>query len=830
MPSHFRYLKFFLLVSFFILTLAPQVQAKMDNLRHKELLNTLSFPNDRLNLTQALWSISEDWDEKVDKTQFHQTLDRLTAAVKSKLDDTPSPQATVKVLTEVIHQDNGFRFTEQVDPQGIPVNPAELFLHGLLASKRGYCMNLSLLYLIVADRLNLPLHGVALPNHFFVRYDDGNFRANIEATQAGQTFDDTFYQERFLGASAQNPFFMKNLTKKQTLGAYLNNVGMVMFRGKRTTDAVFYLEQSMALNPKALDVRNNLANIYSEQKDFNRAIELYRKALETDPNNWQTYFNLGIALSEAKRDEEAIDAFRQAAQINPQHGPTRNILARLYMEKEQWASALIHLTKLIELEPQNPGHRLRVAHVYLRMDQAEVALQSLQETQRAFPLTLDVNELIAEAHYRLKQYKAAATQLEHILEQSPGTQHAHIQLGWILYLQDKIEDAIKRTQQGLEAGKDPRMQSLGEMNLGLYHLIQGHVDEAERWYQKVLEQKDDVLITAMTEDLTEAQNRFPAKTEVSFFIGWILMESEKPGKALPHLKYFLEKQPDGTLADRARAYIKEADKSGGLSNVKAPEGMVLIPEGFFIMGSNLHGEDERPEHKVFVDAFFMDETEATNRDYAAFLNTVPDPKDRKKYFKAQKFSTIISNGRQYRPVTGAEEYPANSITWFGAKAYCEWKEKRIPTEAEWEKAARGQDGQVFPWGNTKPTHDLARYFQTWTQEQGFRTLMPVKSMPEGKSPYGLYHMLGNVKEWVDDWFDREYYKQESHKVNPESPLGGEFKVLKGGSWRDLRSVLYASFRNNSFPASGMDDYGVRCAKSADGKKAPGRLAMLDALR
>ncbi len=826
MQSSFRLFKASLFLLLFTLVLAIQAQGKTNNPLHKELLNTLSFPNDRLNLTQALWTISKDWDGTADKNHFHQSLETLTSAVKTRLGNSPSPQNTVQVLREVIHQDSGYQFTDQVDPQGIPVNPAELFLHGLLKSKRGYCMNLSLLYLIVGDRLNLPLHGVALPNHFFVRFDDGTFRANIESTQGGQTFDDSFYRNRFLGGSAQNPFFMKNLTKKQTLGAYLNNVGMVMYRNKRTADALFYLEQSIALNPKALDVRNNLANIYSEQKDFNRSIELYRKALETDPNNWQTYFNLGIALSEAKRDKEAIDAFRQVAQINPGHAPSHNVLARLYMEKGKWSSALIHLKTLIELEPQNPGHRLRVAHAYLQMDQAKVALNFLQETQRVFPLTLDVNELIAEAHYRLNEYKAAATQLEHIIEKSPGTQHAHIQLGWILYLENKIDDAIKRTRQGLTAGKDPGMQSLGEMNLGLFHLVKGNVEEAERWYKKMLSSKNDVLLSAMAEDLAEAQNRYPENAETSFFIGWVLMESGKAAKAIPHLKLYLEKKSTGALADRARTYLKEAEKADGTVRAKTPKGMVLIPEGFFIMGSNHHGEDERPEHKVFVDAFFMDETEATNQDYAAFLNSVADPKDRKKFFKAQKFSTIISDGRRYWPVAGAEEYPANSVTWFGAKAYCEWKEKRMPTEAEWEKAARGPEGLIFPWGNEPPTHDHARYFQTWTQEQGFRTLMPVKSMPKGKSPFGLYHMLGNVKEWVDDWFDREYYKQESHKVNPVSPLGGEFKVLKGGSWRDLKSVLYSSFRNNSFPGSGLDDYGVRCAKSADGKLAPGRLAML----
>ncbi len=103
-------------------------------------------------------------------------------------------------------------------------------------------------------------------------------------------------------------------------------------------------------------------------------------------------------------------------------------------------------------------------------------------------------------------------------------------------------------------------------------------------------------------------------------------------------------------------------------------------------------------------------------------------------------------------------------------------------------------------------------------------MVPVDSMSEGWSPYGLRHMAGNVKEWVDDWYDQEYYREPDHGSNPEGPLGGEFKVLRGGSWRDLRGFLYSSFRNNSDPGTGLEDYGFRCAKSmVTGKARPIRL-------
>ena len=228
------------------------------------------------------------------------------------------------------------------------------------------------------------------------------------------------------------------------------------------------------------------------------------------------------------------------------------------------------------------------------------------------------------------------------------------------------------------------------------------------------------------------------------------------------------------------------------------------------MGSNDHGQDESPEHKAYLDPYFIDRYEVSASSFSSFLNEANNVNG---YYLDNKFGTLFFNGK-YLPRKGFENHPINNIKWQGAYEYCRSKGKRLPTEAEWEKAARGENGKIYPWGNKLPTNKLARYRQTWSKEVKHHVMVPVDTFKEGVSTYGIHHMAGNVKEWVDDWFDREYYDNPANHINPKGQIGGEYKVLRGGSWRDLRGFIYSSYRNNSYPSSRLDDYGFRCVKSS----------------
>jgi len=812
----------------YVTTQASTASAEVTSLGSFEnrLRTIFSKSSESIDLTEALLLISKDWGPTLNEAALRSEIDQLVAGVKKQLRPESTAQETVDILRQVIHHEKGYRYTDQVDNQGMPVNPDELFLHGMLESKRGYCMNLSLLYLIVGDRLNLPLYGVGLPNHFFVRYDSGSDHINIESTELGTSLPDSFYENKFgLKFDAKTPFFTHNLNKKQTLGAYLSNVGMVYYKNSRPQKAIFYLQPATKINPLSIEAHNNLANIYAETGQKELAIDQYQKALVADPNSLPTLFNLGLTYVDLGNRDKAIEAFLQVTQIEPSFAQAHRQLIELYLTNKKFIGALLHLKQMIKINPDDTGTLTAMGKVYTKLKNFKQAVEILRRIKSRQPGNIEAREALAEAYYRMEFLDRSITEYRRLLEQNPKYLPAYIQLGWVYYHKGEFRMATAWTRRGLKLGiKSSQLTTLANMNLGLYAWMNGDHSSAKKWYRTALKEESNIILQGILDDLKESTLLFPKHTESDFYSGWAYMESGKRGKALPYLKRFLALVPDGALADEARDLIggesspetaeKPADPNSGFSkDLDTPEDMALVPSGFFVMGSNDHGQDETPEHKTYMDSYFIDRYEVSASNFATFLNEV---KNVNGYYLDNKYGTLFYDGK-FNPRKGFENHPINNVKWKGAAEYCKWKGKRLPTEAEWEKAARGTDGRIYPWGNKPPAHDIARYHQEWTKEIAHHVMVPVNIFQEGASPYGVYNMAGNVKEWVDDWFDREYYDDPANHINPKGQIGGEFKVLKGGSWRDLKGFIYSSFRNSNYPGSRLDDYGFRCAKTIGAK-------------
>lgn len=219
---------------------------------------------------------------------------------------------------------------------------------------------------------------------------------------------------------------------------------------------------------------------------------------------------------------------------------------------------------------------------------------------------------------------------------------------------------------------------------------------------------------------------------------------------------------------------------------------VLVPAGNFPMGD----DEEAPRREVYVDAFYMDRQEVTVARYAKFLAAAGSVKPPESWPEADP----ARNG----------DLPVIGVDWNDADAYCRWAGRRLPTEAQWEKAARGSDGRVYPWGNEAPTEARANFGKpTGNPYRG--GLAPAGGRPEGASPFGVQDLAGNASEWVQDWFADGYRRGDLR--NPQGPPTGEQRVIRGGGWYDAADRLKATRRMHAGPDLRADDMGFRCVQS-----------------
>lgn len=369
-------------------------------------------------------------------------------------------------------------------------------------------------------------------------------------------------------------------------------------------------------------------------------------------------------------------------------------------------------------------------------------------------------------------------------------------------------------------------------------------------------------------------------------IFWACQENEKaPAERLDITKmdpvhcYTGEASPY-TAIGLIPAYLAEVDAmKADPVQAQRTSGMVWVEGGNYLMGGDNEQarEDEYPEHPANIDGFWMDETEVTNAQFREFVDATryittaekeitredilaqlpegtvlpedldlspfslvfhsPPPADRA--YSPQDWWSVVKGANWQHPqgpdtnLEGRENEPVVHISWYDAMAYCKWKGKRLPTEAEWEYASRGgKEGGIYPWGNEPVSTQMANYWQgdfptNHVVEDGFERLAPVKSFPP--NPLGLYDMAGNVWEWCADWYRHDYYQAAKTTRTVKNPLGptDSFdpmepsvpkKVVRGGSF--LCNDSYCSgyrvaARMKSSPDTGLEHTGCRCVR--DGK-------------
>jgi formylglycine-generating enzyme required for sulfatase activity len=264
--------------------------------------------------------------------------------------------------------------------------------------------------------------------------------------------------------------------------------------------------------------------------------------------------------------------------------------------------------------------------------------------------------------------------------------------------------------------------------------------------------------------------------------------------------------------------------------------MVRVPAGEFRMGAAADSgglPDEQPERSVLLSAYDIDRFEVTNQAYLLFVSMTG-------HRMPENSNAAATLWKDQKPIPGIEQHPVVNVSWHDADAYCRWAGKRLPTEAEWEKAARGIDGRRYPWGDqwdvslansasywagrTVEFDSGADWEAFWVKGEGARIAkqkglkgevltMPVGSFPGAMSAYGLFDMAGNVAEWVHDWYDPNYYPS-APLTNPTGPPRGAIKSMRGGSWLKPAVSLRTTDRDWGTMDSRPSGTGFRCAKDA----------------
>jgi sulfatase modifying factor 1 len=236
---------------------------------------------------------------------------------------------------------------------------------------------------------------------------------------------------------------------------------------------------------------------------------------------------------------------------------------------------------------------------------------------------------------------------------------------------------------------------------------------------------------------------------------------------------------------------------------------ILFPSGEFVMGSpeGLGQADEHPAHKVYLDSFYIDRNEVTGKDFEAYLEA-----------NLKQHPTITGWwDRKVRP--DMSDKPVIGLRWERCLNYCQWRGKRLPTEAEWERAAKGLTNRIHPWGNEPATQKMANFGRCCFIMKG-EILQKTGYYEDGKTPEGVYDMGGNIAEWVHDWYDKNYYESSPYK-NPKGPDKGKYHTIRGGAWNSVSDYMRSSNRYGHDDAKDFYGIGCRCARSAilDGKKS-----------
>lgn len=428
------------------LTWGQLANATKSGLRVSSLAQAIRLPDREIDIGTAALIVSEEWSDVVQGLRYRQELDDMALEIKQRLkaQGIPANYHAVEVINDYLYENQGFTTVPNAD------NPEDLFLHTVLDQRRGYCLSLSILYLSLAERLGLPIYGIVVPGHFFVRYDDGNIRFNIEATNKGRSLSDDYYIEKHqVPEDQQDGLYLKNLTNLQSLGCFFNNFGLAYYQLGDVDSAITALALAVDINPMLCESQYSLGNLYVRKNMPEAAIEHLKAALDIKPDNAMAYCDLGTAYFQQGYVDLAIRQYRNSLELDPNLVVARSKLASIYTQRQHYSLAEQHLKLALEVDPQNALLHAQMGEVQADCAQTLQAIETFNYALKLDPRLTEVWVRLGLCYKEVGDPQAAISAYQRALSLDSSCFSAHANLALAYFNQQDYTAALPHLRRSL---------------------------------------------------------------------------------------------------------------------------------------------------------------------------------------------------------------------------------------------------------------------------------------------------------------------------------------------------------------------------------------------
>lgn len=458
----------------------PLANDKKDGLYVKSIEQILRLEPSEIDLGIAALIVSEQWSDMVAGRRYQMQLDDMAYDILERMEEkgVGRDYRAISVINDYLFEELGYKSIKEAN------NPDDLFLHHVMDNKKGYCLSLSMLYLSIGERIGLPLYGVVVPGHFFVRYDDGdNIRFNIETTSKGLTAPDEHYIDKFK-VPANDTLYLKNLNPLETLGCFFNNLGNSYMSVDDMSQAQLALERAVEINPGLAESRTNLGNVYMQANRLNDAIYQYSLAIKINSEDATIYNNLGNAYVSKKDYIKAERNYKISISVDNEFMDAYKNLALVYIRQEKYSLAIANIRQGLRIEPKSAELYYLLGSVYREQGNYESAMTQLKKA-------ISYDEKMAEAYHQiglcykgLEVPELEVSYYEQALEITPGMTEVITSLGNYYF---ESQNYSKARDYYLRAAEQNPNNALVYYNIAASYSNDGDHAKAKDYYAKSLE-------------------------------------------------------------------------------------------------------------------------------------------------------------------------------------------------------------------------------------------------------------------------------------------------------------------------------------------------------